>query len=346
MNGLRSVQAIHPLAIALRADMLPFTATDWFLCLTGFALAVFLISFGVLLGKSTWRFGTMRRLATALTPELEQVRGLTSGVAEQVEEYRRVVDDVTRKLRAVGAECGPGGRNPTTIYLAELDAANRRLQSSLKRAEDLLHHQSDELASYVSEACTDSLTGLPNRRVLFRELRRRLVECRHAGTSLSVLFLDVDHFKQFNDEYGHLVGDQVLARVGKVLAGTMRERDLVARYGGEEFAVVVSRTDSDEVSQIAERIRLAIEQSGLVHEGETLRVTASIGVAHAMADDTSESLLGRADAALYASKALGRNLTHWNDGRRCIPLSHYLLAEGPDAIAWHVESRRPAAIFR
>jgi diguanylate cyclase len=325
--------------------MLSFLATDWFLPLLAGGSALLLLGTGGWLGFVLAEQYRRRREPAGPTRELETVRGLTTGVAQQVEEYRRVVDEVTQRVVANSTHRGDERVTVPTDWLDDLTAANRRLQQSLAKAERLLHHQSDELVSYVTEARTDPLTGLPNRRALDHELQRRLRESREEGSSLSLLLLDVDHFKQFNDEYGHLVGDEVLAGVGEVLREATRESDLVARFGGEEFAIVFSRTARDEVSQVTERIRLAVERSVHLHEGEPLRVTVSLGLSHAMPGDTAKSLLERSDVALYASKALGRNLAHCNDGERCIPLTLHPLHSSPSHFSWAVVERNPAEIW-
>jgi diguanylate cyclase (GGDEF)-like protein len=159
------------------------------------------------------------------------------------------------------------------------------------------------------DAETDALTGLANRRLLDSTLASRwqpdTVNGRQARP-LSVLMLDLDHFKRVNDEYGHDVGDQILkafaARAGKLL----RAPDLFARYGGEEFTVLLPDTDAQTAFMIAERIRAAIAEMPLVAQ-PPLPVTVSIGVAQRKPDETTDALLARADAALYTAKQSGRN---------------------------------------
>lgn len=160
---------------------------------------------------------------------------------------------------------------------------------------------------FEQEAKVDILTGLHNRR-WFDESLPRMVG-RHVRTQqpLSLLMLDVDEFKKYNDRHGHQAGDAALSRIGAVLGSRIRPTDLTARYGGEEFVVMLPLTDYSGALVAAERIRnsVAAETSSLLLSGESL--TVSVGVAQLSADETPESFIARADGALYRAKAAGRN---------------------------------------
>lgn len=162
---------------------------------------------------------------------------------------------------------------------------------------------------FEQEAKVDILTGLHNRR-WFDENLSRMVG-RHARTNqpLSLLMVDVDEFKKYNDTHGHQAGDSALARIGVVLGSRMRPTDLTARFGGEEFVVMLPQTDSAGALLAAERIRNAVsaETVSLLLSGECL--TVSVGVAQLAPGETPESFVARADAALYRAKAAGRNRT-------------------------------------
>ena len=155
----------------------------------------------------------------------------------------------------------------------------------------------------------DPLTGLPNRRQLDESLRVELSFARRHGTDLSLLIADIDRFKMVNDTYGHLVGDVVLHHVAQVLSTTVRIEDLVARFGGEEFVVIARSTALVGATQLAERLRAAIEGRLAQVEGRALRVTASFGVASlaCVAEASAAALLARADERLYEAKERGRN---------------------------------------
>ena len=176
----------------------------------------------------------------------------------------------------------------------------------LRRELRLRHLAEQELAQL---AATDALTGVANRRILDLTLRHEWFRAQCSGLPLSVLMIDADHFKAFNDRHGHQGGDEALRTVAKVISANVRRpADLVARYGGEEFSVILAETDSAGAQQIAEKIRAAVEQLPRV-EGDEQPMTVSIGISTwtTQTDATLEQLLFAADKALYQAKEQGRN---------------------------------------
>lgn len=159
------------------------------------------------------------------------------------------------------------------------------------------------------ESITDELTGLRNRRFLMSRLHEEVCRSRRDGLLLGFLMMDIDHFKEVNDACGHPFGDFVIATVAKAITEMLREYDIAARYGGEEFAVVVSVNSKEELVALAERIRRNIEQLCIQDKKTCMRVTISIGVTPLEVCDTSETMLARADKALYQAKDEGRNRT-------------------------------------
>ncbi|MBI5948109.1 MAG: GGDEF domain-containing protein [Chloroflexi bacterium] len=160
------------------------------------------------------------------------------------------------------------------------------------------------------EAHHDPLTGLPNRRQLTRDTRERFTPELELGQALAVAMVDIDHFKRFNDDFGHKVGDVTLQRVAEVLRSAVREGDLVYRYGGEEFTIVLPGTDPEAVRRLLDRVRTAVSGTSLTgeHMEPVGPVTVSMGVAFAPADEQDfERLLKCADSALYQAKWAGRN---------------------------------------
>ena len=180
--------------------------------------------------------------------------------------------------------------------IAEKDALARELEEANERLSSL--------------ARSDALTGLPNKRALTEALTRSLARIDRSGGTLSLVVIDVDHFKKFNDTWGHQVGDEVLRVVGRVLAESLRDGDFAGRYGGEEFVILLPDTDRRGAAKAAERIRVRLEHAGIDGPEGRLSVTASFGVASAHGPGckgAAAKLFERADAALYEAKRRGRN---------------------------------------
>ncbi len=166
------------------------------------------------------------------------------------------------------------------------------------------------IASLRRLATTDELTGLRNHRVFQEALRKEVERCKRSGSPLSLLVVDVDLFKNINDNFGHLVGDQVLRHLAHRLLIDRRVNDIVARYGGEEFAILLPDTAHEQAFEVAERIREDIEAHPLREAEHEVPATVSIGVASCPAhDDTPDGLFEAADSALYEAKHAGRNCT-------------------------------------
>ncbi len=153
----------------------------------------------------------------------------------------------------------------------------------------------------------DTLTGIGNRAHIESRIRQALQFTRSSGTSAGILFMDIDHFKDFNDTYGHLIGDKILRFVANALRQNLRTSDSCGRWGGEEFLALISDTNPDGLRITAEKLRALISQTHLEENGLYLHVTISVGAAWAREGDTLESLLQRADKLMYRSKARGRN---------------------------------------
>ncbi len=171
---------------------------------------------------------------------------------------------------------------------------------------DQLARQNARLAEL---ATTDELTGVKNRRRFREDLDLLFAQADRQASPLSLIMLDIDHFKQYNDQFGHPAGDRVLHEVGSTLRAILRNHDVVARYGGEEFVVLLPATQSDEALRVAERIRAAISNCRCPHSP----ITASLGVATSdPVTLNAATLVDQADRALYHSKQSGRNqCTHF-----------------------------------
>ncbi len=182
-----------------------------------------------------------------------------------------------------------------------LKQMNAKLESLVKARTRELHEKNRELELL---SVTDRLTGLFNRRKLDQILDEELMRSRRYGTGFSLMMIDIDHFKQVNDRYGHGVGDSVLLGLARMMRERTRESDVLARYGGEEFVMVCRHSNQDGCLAAAENLRMAIAAHDFPKVG---RVTTSIGTATYQEDDDADNLLRRADAALYQAKAAGRN---------------------------------------
>ncbi|HEX5661591.1 MAG TPA: diguanylate cyclase [Polyangiales bacterium] len=158
------------------------------------------------------------------------------------------------------------------------------------------------------QASIDVLTGLMNRRAFMPAIRNEVSRGKRYGHHLCVLLLDIDHFKQINDHFGHAAGDLVLGAVGKMLSATLRGSDFAARWGGEEFVIALTNTEVEGGRIAAERARVAVENLAIDDgKGQRIAVTASVGLASLLPDESVEQLMDRADHAMYAAKYAGRN---------------------------------------
>jgi len=178
-----------------------------------------------------------------------------------------------------------------------------------------------ELDVFISEARTDMLTGLKNRRAFDEELGRQFSQRQRQGIHFSLILIDIDQFKSFNDVHGHLSGDLALRSVAHILSSTLRAMDIVCRYGGDEFAVICPGSKLHEAAVGAERVRQAVAAARVSLKHREEQVTVSMGVAEVASPEIAEGLTQRADDALYAAKNAGRNRVHWHNGQECAPAS-------------------------
>jgi diguanylate cyclase len=192
----------------------------------------------------------------------------------------------------------------------EMRDTNKALEERLVLSKTEISNLQHSLDAIRAESLTDPLTGLGNRKYFDRSIDSAVQSALASGEPLSLLMFDIDHFKSFNDSYGHLTGDQVLRLVGMSLKQTIKGQDITARYGGEEFAVVLPNTALRQALTVADHIRRAVMSKELKKKstGEILgRVTISVGVSILKPGDDTDSLIERADACLYAAKRNGRN---------------------------------------
>ena len=167
-----------------------------------------------------------------------------------------------------------------------------------------------EMEELRKEVLTDQLTKVGNRRYALIIMERLEDSLQKEDVSFGILFVDLDHFKNVNDTWGHHVGDLVLQMVAKTLKAALRPLDVVCRWGGEEFVILIPNIESEGLAVLAERVRMLVEKSWVDHESERISVTASFGGAVAEQGDTAELVVDRADKQVYLSKESGRNCIH------------------------------------
>ena len=253
----------------------------------------------------------------------QRLQALADDMSSCVDEHRLQIARASRQLSEKSGRFDPGAAGVADVVagvISEVVGANQTLQLKLNSAEARLQEQATEIEAQMSRAMTDALTGLPNRREFNERLEASMEAWRQRGEAFSLLMLDVDHFKQLNDQNGHVAGDHVLTAVGHALRGVLRRADIVARYGGEEFAMLLPATSLDQAAGVAKKVCRAIAVAEMDHDGKRFRVTASGGLAMIQGSEEAAALVGRADAALYAAKQAGRNRIFIHDGSGCRPL--------------------------
>ncbi len=234
-------------------------------------------------------------------------------------------------------------QSSATMQLARLSVhaeqaragAERREREALARAGDL-ESRNERIRE---SAAIDWLTQMPNRAAFEQRLAAQLRSCRARGEPLSLILLDIDHFKQINDEHGHLVGDEALRRVAGCLRQVVHQSGFAARFGGEEFAVVLSGATTEQACMLAEEIRRAIEISPVILDDQAIYITASLGLVtrqrHELERVSPREIVDAADGALYAAKRKGRNRVETDRGG--------LAPQRPPGTSWFARVRRMLA---
>ena len=257
----------------------------------------------------------------------------TRAVQDSASAARKILAEIMHNVTQFAGETSAAGAD-IALQLEKLDAQSgeenlRLLADALMQSAATIHDSShamterlsdaqaeitqlrQNLARVVTEAERDFLTGCYNRKAFDRLLTELIDDANKNETELTLLMLDIDHFKQFNDKYGHLFGDEVLKIVAKTLSDMLKGTDCVARYGGEEFAIILPRTPANGGSVVGEQIRKSIASKELKRRntGQNLGgITVSIGVTRLRHhEDTLASFIERADMAMYQSKTHGRN---------------------------------------
>jgi len=244
--------------------------------------------------------------------QLESMIGLLGEASEGAGQYRDRLQDASVTLggEGVGLDGLKGVVQSLIADTQKVAEQNSRLDDKLKNSSQQMQNLREELEVAQREAMTDGLTGIPNRKFFDMSLRQAVMDSMESGKALSLLMLDIDFFKKFNDEHGHQIGDEVLKLVARVLQTSIKGRDVAARYGGEEFSIILPDTTLRNAVAVGEHIRKSMASRKIVrrNSGTTFgNITLSIGAAQFEMGESMSSVIERADAALYRAKDGGRN---------------------------------------
>lgn len=253
----------------------------------------------------------IRKAGDQIHTTIESVSGAVRDVKTATTEYSGKLGGVTGRISTIKdqdelKEILQNMVQDTNTMIAH----NQRLEEQLDQSSVVMEELQRNLEIVRREALTDGLTGLANRKAFDAELARVAGEAQASAGSFTLLMLDIDHFKSFNDNYGHQVGDQVLRLVARTLVDGVKGRDTAARYGGEEFAIILPETNLNAGVVVGNALRKAIAGKDVINRttGEKLaRITMSVGVAEYTPGEDTRDLIERADAALYTAKHNGRN---------------------------------------
>jgi len=250
-------------------------------------------------------------LGSRVIDEVEQVLDMVNAAAGSATSYSESLADASQQL-----EHAKDGDTLRTVIeclvegAKEVELTNKKLEARLATSKQEIEQLQQNLETMRNESLTDPLTTLSNRKFFDAALAKGIAEAKEKNAPLSLLMADIDHFKSFNDKYGHLTGDQVLRLVALAVKQNVKGQDIAARYGGEEFVIALPNTALQSAITVADHIRRAVMTKELMKRssGERLgRITISIGVAVLRPGDTSQLLIERADMSLYAAKRNGRN---------------------------------------
>jgi diguanylate cyclase len=251
------------------------------------------------------------KVGTQVMGEIEQVMAMIDAAAGSANSYTESLADMTEKLGNSKDREGLRSIVESLVQTAkEMEVSNQKLEERLNASKQEIDQLQENLEVVRTESLTDPLTQLANRKYFDTTIEQAIADARAKNEPLSLLMTDIDHFKNFNDSFGHLTGDQVLRLVAMSVKQNVKGQDTAARYGGEEFAVILPNTVLRSAITVADHVRRAVMTKELMKRstGEHLgRVTISIGVATWRKNDTVASFIERTDTCLYAAKRHGRN---------------------------------------
>jgi len=264
------------------------------------------------------RFLARERTAKTMEDVGSSIGDMIDAVLGKLEKAGKDAGEYGRTLSAAGSALG-GNQSPAVVakmiekLVGATEAMEQRakaLEGELQRSSEQVTELKTQLDTVRKESRTDALTGIANRKTFDTELTEAIADAAVSGDTVALLMCDIDHFKRFNDTWGHQTGDQVLRLVANCLSENVKGRDTAARYGGEEFVVILRQAGLAGAVRLADEIRSSVEGKKLVKKstGDILgTITISLGVAQLAPGDTAELLVQRADRCLYRAKNTGRN---------------------------------------
>ncbi|SMP51059.1 diguanylate cyclase (GGDEF) domain-containing protein [Neorhodopirellula lusitana] len=310
-------------------------SVNLFFLFAGLTLAVILLTIGYFFGRRGRK--SDRREDSFLPPiadedDRQRMVELLQSLARWTQEYsgnvsdyqanlQQISHDVRSKVKAVNQDAANAlSRDSANVndarmlsMIGEVMTANDQLQTRLLAAEKQLEEQTSQIESYLTEARTDGLTGLFNRRAFDAKLDEMFANYRGGGGSFVMILIDIDHFKVINDTHGHPVGDIVLQRIAAQLGKDVSDASIVARFGGEEFVILTElpiRIAAEKINAFRKRIADEPIVAGQI----SVEVTMSIGLSEPRDELVIGPIVRRADAALYCAKNRGRNRVYFDDG--------------------------------
>ena len=293
--------------------------------LMGLLFGTTLLALGMAMGFWMAKRGASSELANAARATLEQqnmlalMRNMASWTNDFAGDFTRYQSKMESLSRVAADGKTASTKEGVQRLLDQIVSANEALQSRLNNAELKLEDQTKQLAGYLTEARTDALTGLANRKAFDQKLDECFQKWQQSKSIFSLAMIDVDHFKKVNDTYGHPAGDAVLKEMATRLAEISHDSLLVARYGGEEFAILIDGSET-EAAELMERLRKSIAGKKFEADGVSIPVTMSCGVSRILSEDRVGKLVRRADEALYSAKMGGRNRVFVHNGTLCTGL--------------------------
>jgi diguanylate cyclase len=312
---------------ALRQPATPRNFEVWYSYATGYHPALNEVINDILSRRGRLTEADVEHIcSTFLSPTRlsERIDHVGSRVVDEIDQVMAMVDvaigstsTCSENLAGMSRDLPAADRNDLRTIVEslvqtakEMEDVNHKLEERLTASKLEINQLQRHLEVVRNESLTDPLTSLSNRKSFDESLDKAVTEAVAEKESLSLLMTDIDHFKTFNDTYGHLTGDQVLRLAALSVKQNVKGRDIAARYGGEEFAIILPNTVLRSAVTVGDHIRRAVMSKELMKRstGEHLgRITISIGVATLRPGDNVQTLIGRADACLYAAKRAGRN---------------------------------------